>query len=729
MQKQEMPPASLWMRTSVRRRATWHMMLLAFMMILGLTLVSFLFMRGVLMKRVLSQAEAVTMGNAGFVEDGVRAAKYQAALLSAAPQIRQTLAGTLDSDGLTTYFQSLREERPDMLGLAVFDASRRRVAAAGAALTLPAGPHLRSAFHPQLGHDGWDEYDVVTPIRAGETIEGFLVVRTDAAPLLASLMPALPSLGETAKVYLGMEQAQRLILMHPAADTRDRYMLSMGDAGEWYALRLPISLGVRGQQGYLQGRDHMGNHVLAAYSPLPSLGWGLSVQIDRVDALSSVTTLGYALLGVGVVMLMLAAILAAILARELTNPLRELSRKIMNLKPGAWTTAVTVKTGDEVELLDRRLAEMSSRLQALYEHLEQEVGNRTKELKKQYAYDRAILEGIQHGVITVDLHGHVTGANPAALTLLGWDAEEVIGKRIEDTAAIHAAGKTDPITPHPVRKCLLHSIRCTDGTLLPTVFLVSPLLQGRKLFGAVLVFQDVRDERRMDELKSEFITLASHQLRTPLSIVRWHMDLLEEEDHLSARQKDSMGEMRTAASRMSDLLNALLQVAQLEGGGLTPKPMRVDLVQFLRGVSSEAHLIAQRSGIHFAFHPPKQKINTVTDTVLLGITLQNLLTNAVKYSEKGGNVDLTLKRTRRSLEISVTDHGMGIPAKEQRHLFQKFFRAANAKKIQTDGSGLGLYIAKMIVDSLGGSIQVKSEEHKGSTFTISLPHHAQEEKA
>jgi PAS domain S-box-containing protein len=731
--------ASTWMRTSVRRRATSHMMLLAFAMILGLTLVSFLFMRGVLVKRVLSQAEAIATTNQGVIEDGVRAAKYQAALLSAAPQIRQALLGQLDRDGLNAYFQKLREDRSDLLGIGVFNASHRRIIAIGEQVTLPIEQHVRSTFHPLLGEDGWDVYDVVTPIRSGETVDGFLVIRMDATPLLAALLPSLPSLGQTARVHLGLEQSRRLMLIHPAVDTRDRYLLSMGDAAEWYSLRLPLSLAVRGQQGYMQGSDHTSKPVLASYRPLPSLGWGLSVQIDRDDALSSVTTLGYSLLGVGGIMLVLAAFLAAILARELTHPLRVLSQKIMTMKPGAWTTSVTVKTGDEVELLDRRLSEMASRLQGLYEHLEQEVGNRTKELKKQHAYDRAILEGIQHGVITVDLMGRVTGANPAALSLLGWNHDEVIGKRIEDTAAIHAAGKTDALSPHPVRKCLkirkgirpkpgsLYSIRRTDGTLLPTLFLVSPLLQGRRLFGAVLVFQDVRDERRMDELKSEFIALASHQLRTPLSIIRWHMDLLVDEGHLAARQKDSVEEMHLATNRMSDLLNALLQVAQLEGGGLTPKPTRVDLQQFLRGVSSEAHLIAQRSGIHFIFHAPKQRISNVTDTVLLGIALQNLLTNAVKYSPKKTNVELSVKRTRRAVEIIVADHGMGIPAKEQRHLFEKFFRASNARKIQTDGSGLGLYIAKMIVDSLGGTIHVKSTEGKGTTFTIALPLHLKEE--
>ncbi len=484
----------------------------------------------------------------------------------------------------------------------------------------------------------------------------------------------------------------------------------------------------------------LSNRALLSVSRwIESRNMHLVVQVNRAEALASASLLTYMLIAVGVGLLLLTLVIAFVLSRELTHPLRQLAQKISGLKPGSWGTSRTIHTGDEVELLDVRLGEMGNRLQRLYEHLEEEVGARTKELKQQYAFDRAVLEGIQHGVVTVDLNGRVSGANSAALSLLGMREEDLLTQRIEDAVPIYRLGINDPINPHPVRRCLkerkvfrpspgtFHNIKCKDGTLLPTMFLVSPLLQGRRCFGTVLVFQDVRDERHMEELKSEFITLASHQLRTPLSILRWHMDLLKEEDHLNATQTASVEEMRLATDRMTNLLNALLQVAQLEGDGIKPKLHPVDMLAFIRTAAQEVETVAKRAEIKFLLLAPKQKISAMTDTVLLSIALQNLLTNAVKYSQKGGQVTLGLKRTRRAIEITVEDSGLGVPAKDQRHLFEKFFRAANVKKVDTDGSGLGLYISKMIIESLGGAISMNSNEGKGSIFTILLPLNPKEE--
>jgi PAS domain S-box-containing protein len=734
MSTPEAVPALLRPRTSIRRKALRHMLLLAFAMIAGLAFVSFLFMQAALVKRVLAQADAIAAASQDLIENAARDAQYRSVLLASAPSVQKALEGSLTADEWRAFFAAQQADRPDLLGLSLYDASRRRIMTAGETAPLLPGSLARPIFHPVLDTNGWRAYDVITPLKDGK---GYLVLRADSAPLLMSLETPLTSLGETAKVYLGLEQAHELLLIHPSQNPRDRYTLLTGETTGWYEMRLPLVLGLRGQSGYAQALDHAGAAVLAAYRPLNILGWGLTVQVGRQDALSSLTALGYALLGVGMGMLLLAALIASILARELTNPLRKLSDKISALKPGAWSTSVSIRTGDEVEVLDRSLTEMARRLQGMYEHLEEEVASRTKELKKQYAFDRAILEGIQHGVVTVDLAGRVTGANAASLSLLGWKLEDIVGKRIEDVSPIIMNGKAAPIAPHPLQKSLktrkafrppagsLHSIRCADGTMLPTIFLVSPLLQGRRLFGAVLVFQDVRDERRMEELKSEFITLASHQLRTPLSILRWHMDLLVEE-HLNASQKSSVDEMRIATGRMANLLNALLQVAQLEGGGLTPKPESLDLHSFLRTVSVETHDIAKLAQVRFLLSAPARGVRVKTDSVLLGIALQNLLTNAIKYSAKGSEVKLKLKRTRKTVEISVEDAGMGIPHKDQRHLFEKFFRAQNVKKVDTDGSGLGLYICKMIIDSLGGSIHMKSEEGKGSTFTIALPVMAKE---
>lgn len=430
-----------------------------------------------------------------------------------------------------------------------------------------------------------------------------------------------------------------------------------------------------------------------------------------------------------------ATVLSIVIAKRFTQGLSDLSTKVMKLAPGHWDFSRTVKSGDEVELLDTVVADLTMRLRDTFGAMEEEISVRTAELRKQSAQDRAILDTIEHGVLLFDAAGHITEANPAAERLLLKKVGVLKNKDIVASLTLRSHQKILTGDHHPVARCLKHWQRfhqrpeshpCIvrdDGTLLPVLLVVSPLMEKSRCIGGIVVFQDVTEERQLDYMKSEFISLASHQLRTPLSAVLWYIELLGDAKgaKMTSEQRSYIREMHTSAERMSGLIDDLLQVSRLEGEGIRPTKKQVDLQTFLSEIVQDIQDQAKAKGISVALYSSGRPLKAHTDATLLSIVMQNILSNAVKYSRGGGSVTIALKKTGRFAEVIVSDTGIGIPKREQQHLFQKLFRAANVHKVDATGSGLGLYISKMVMETLGGSIGLKSIENKGTVVTVRVP--------
>lgn len=433
---------------------------------------------------------------------------------------------------------------------------------------------------------------------------------------------------------------------------------------------------------------------------------------------------------VGTLLIAFAAATAYLLATQVTVPLRSLASKVGALLPGQRPER-SVATGDEVEVLDGSFVGMAGRLADVHEHQEEEIAKRTEDLRRQYQLDHAILEGIRYGVVAVDAAGGVTQANPAAEKALGTG---LTGKTVVDVLRFCTHGGVALAGEHPVSACIRMgtayaptpgvrlSLALPSGTLMPVSLSVSPLLDDGRAFGALVVFQDVTEERHLDYLKSEFISLASHQLRTPLSAIRWYAELLSDSaGKFDDDQKQYVAEIDHSVRRMIALLGSLLHAARMEDQKLEPDMTSADLGALVSEAVHDSQEMFEGSGVRYATDIPKDPVPVTTDPVLLRVVLQNLIGNAVKYSPKGATVDVRVVRDGTTATLEVMDQGMGIPAAEQKRIFEKFFRAQNVRKVDTDGNGLGLYISKSIVDRLGGTMSFRSDEGKGTTFTVTLP--------
>jgi len=437
----------------------------------------------------------------------------------------------------------------------------------------------------------------------------------------------------------------------------------------------------------------------------------------------------------GILVFALALVLAYFLAKGLTEPIVSLSRRVARLGPDHWSYETTKNGVDEVGTLDAVIADMAFRLERGYQYLQDEVAKRTSELKEQYLKDRTILTSIHHGVVVTDAYGIIADANPMAVQIMGMSRpEEVLGKPVTEVLPLSSHHHPVSNEEHPVTLCLRSraevrprpqeqvSVEHPDRSRIPVMFVVSPLLSGEQLLGAVAVFHDVTEERKLDYMKSEFISLASHQLRTPLSTISWYVELLQtdSQEKLTATQESYVAEMRTASLRMTHLIDALLHVSRLEGGGIAAVMQEVDIAALVRDTAEDERSFAKDRRISLELAMPDQ-LAIVTDPTFVQIILHNILSNAVKYSKAGGSIVVTLHQNDTHISVTVQDTGLGIPQTEQRYLFTRLFRASNATKVDTTGSGLGLYISRMLADQLKGRISFLSIEGKGTSFTLELP--------
>ena len=230
--------------------------------------------------------------------------------------------------------------------------------------------------------------------------------------------------------------------------------------------------------------------------------------------------------------------------------------------------------------------------------------------------------------------------------------------------------------------------------------------------------------KEVDQMKTEFISVASHQMRTPLSAIKWVLRMILDGDlgPLNAQQKEMLTKGYQTNERMIYLINDLLNVSRIEEGRFQYRFVHTSLEEVVEGIIQETYNSVTKKGIKFSYNKSPTPLPRVTiDPQKIHLVLQNLFDNAIKYTPQGGRVIVSLQRDRNQIVFSIKDTGVGVPHDQQRHIFAKFFRADNVIRMQTDGSGLGLFIAKSIIEKHGGAIWFESMEGKGTTVYFSLP--------
>jgi len=233
-------------------------------------------------------------------------------------------------------------------------------------------------------------------------------------------------------------------------------------------------------------------------------------------------------------------------------------------------------------------------------------------------------------------------------------------------------------------------------------------------------FERLAEANRM---KSEFVSVVSHQLRSPLSNFRWAIELLMSGriGQIEEKQLEYFEILKENSNRMKELVSDLLTVSRIETAELPTKKEECHLEDIIKDFIKEFQPFATASNVEIAFKPQLNLPKVLVDASQIKLVIENLLDNAIRYIKEPGKVEIRLERQNEQLYFEIKDTGVGIPKDDQKYIFQKFFRSENIMRHQTQGTGLGLYIARAIIEKLGGKIGFKSQEGKGSTFYFTLP--------
>ena len=238
-----------------------------------------------------------------------------------------------------------------------------------------------------------------------------------------------------------------------------------------------------------------------------------------------------------------------------------------------------------------------------------------------------------------------------------------------------------------------------------------------------LIVQGFEKLAEANRLKTEFISIASHQLRTPLTGIKWTINLMKSDQifPLTGKQNRKLEMIEENNQRMINLVNDLLNVSRVEQGRLNMEPETVHLEKIIRDLVKEHKEFAKSSNIKLFFTTKKNLKPVFVDRQGIELVLRNLMNNAIRYTKGEGSVKINLFKKENFIRYEIQDQGVGIPKEDQKRIFQKFFRSQNIMKYQTKGTGLGLFIAKSIINSAKGKIGFKSQENKGTTFWFELP--------
>jgi PAS domain S-box-containing protein len=401
----------------------------------------------------------------------------------------------------------------------------------------------------------------------------------------------------------------------------------------------------------------------------------------------------------------------------------------------------------EVDLLRAENAALVSRMQARDGELE--VATRMLQARAQTM--TSVIDAVtEQSIIGTDVDGVIRVWNPGAEKLLGLPRADVVRRRsITDFHLPEELEQAGGGLAALVRAAQEHGSDVRDWTYLAaggeelTVSVaVTPRTDDTGAHaGWNFVGTDMTEVRATERMKDQFVSLISHELRTPLSSILGYLELvLDDPDQpLTDEQRQYLGTVERNAQRLLRLVGDLLFTAQVDAGRFSLQPEDVDLAAVVRAAEETARVTAATAGVELVVDVPAGGLSVRGDAVRLGQACDNLVSNAVKFTPRGGRVTLSLRAAWRTPDgavvpeeqpdadavpvarLAVSDTGFGIPAGEQAQLFARFFRASTARRNAVPGVGLGLAITKAITAAHGGTLELDSAEGQGTTFTLTLP--------
>jgi PAS domain S-box-containing protein len=498
------------------------------------------------------------------------------------------------------------------------------------------------------------------------------------------------------------------------------------------------------------------------YKEFKGLGWVMLLTYDENEVLKPVNTVAKNITIVVGLATCLSILGAFIMSKLFVKPISKLQRGVEIVEQGNLDYQTNIKSTDEIGSLSRSFDKMVMAVKEARKDVDKKVEEQTTEIirKNQELRDQQkavlnVLEDVEEAkakletfaldlqkfklavdytaehIVITNPDGIILYANKAVTTITGFETGEILGKKAGNSQLWGG------MMPKEVYELFWRTIKTQkkpfsgefqnhrkNGEHYTAEANVAPVLNEK---GEVLFFvgieRDVTRAKEIDRMKTEFISLASHQLRTPLSAMKWFSEMLLNGDagKLALGQQEFVQNIYDSNERMIGLVSSLLNISRIESGRMIVDPQPTDLKELVDSVLKELQVKIKEKGhrIVTSIHDHLEQVNV--DPKLIREVYKNLLTNAIKYTPANGEIHVIVSKKANEIISQVSDNGYGIPANEQAKIFNKFFRSQNIIKYESDGTGLGLYLVKAIIESSGGKVWFNSEEGKGTSFWISFP--------
>lgn len=415
--------------------------------------------------------------------------------------------------------------------------------------------------------------------------------------------------------------------------------------------------------------------------------------------------------------LSLSIIVLLIILRDIINPLSEISFACEKIRKGDLNVKISGKSrteiGELVEIFNKTIEELRQTHNFLKRSREQTEEEKNKTM--------AIINNSPDGLIVFDEKNRVVLLNPRAENFLEVGIGDIKGKTLSELVRFEGFKKLTNIVGKDLKNAFREELAITSHLMLEVSAI--PVLKNQKKSGILVILHNITREKRVERMKTEFVSIAAHQLRTPLSAIKWTLKMFTDGDlgKITSKQKEFMVKIYKSNERMIALINDLLNVARVEEGRYIYKKTFADIGKICNDVVQLYKQELDRKNIKFNFIKPSALPGVMIDAEKIRLAFRNVFENAIKYTPKDNEITVSIKNFDNELEISVQDTGVGIPENQQDRIFTKFFRGANIMRMETQGTGLGLFIAKNIIEAHKGRIWFESREGEGTTFYFTLP--------
>jgi signal transduction histidine kinase len=336
--------------------------------------------------------------------------------------------------------------------------------------------------------------------------------------------------------------------------------------------------------------------------------------------------------------------------------------------------------------------------------------------------DLTITNYLTDGLLVFDKNNRLFLINPQGQDLLDITKDESIGKSVLELTRFEKMEPLIDFLGAGLTECSRQEVKIGDNMILEVTSVHMKVEQER--VSTLVILHNITRERMADTMKSEFVTLAAHQLRTPISGIKWSLQTLLDGDlgPLNEEQNKIVNEAFKTNNKVINLINDLLNVAEIEEGRYLNKVTLSDMKEVLLDVIEDYKQELEKKNISVDFLEPKDALPKVMlDTHKIKIAITNIFDNAVRYTPQGGKITVSVMGYKEEVEVKIEDTGIGIPVIQQEKIFTKFFRSTNVRKIDTEGTGLGLYITKNIIEAHDGKIWFESEQDRGTAVHFTIP--------